>query len=303
MDSNARTRSVRYVFISILALMAVLVGVAGDKFLPITVEDDPVVNTSTTPDPAKTSKPKPKVTTDPLAADPAPPLLDAGDLRTVSSVINKQKATADALIARWWAENGNGTSDEGFVSWAAAQLPPEPNTIQRQGEQATVKQLGGSRDPAGDKAAEWLNEHGCEDVWMSFTSQQVALRSTTDDEAKTDEVKTVLKLASKVASAAQDRTGSPAASQPKPCSGATKPARSDCSCSYPSTQATMSAAARAYLSKLSPYRADQYSWMERQVDLAALYAGLELPSDIGSGALLGELVGQYVLVTRGHAKP
>ena len=43
--------------------------------------------------------------------------------------------------------------------------------------------------------------------------------------------------------------------------------------------------------------------MERQVDLAALYAGLELPSDIGSGALLGELVGQYVLVTRGHAKP
>ena len=43
--------------------------------------------------------------------------------------------------------------------------------------------------------------------------------------------------------------------------------------------------------------------MEKQVDLAALYAGLELPSDIGSGALLGNLVGQYVLVTRGHAKP
>ncbi len=113
----------------------------------------------------------------------------------------------------------------------------------------------------------------------------------------------MLKLASDVASAAQDRSGSPAASQPKPCSGATKPARSDCSCNYPSTQATMSAAARTYLGKLSPYRYDQYAWMEKQVDLAALYAGLELPSDVGAGALLGNLVGEYVLVTRGHAKP
>ena len=138
---------------------------------------------------------------------------------------------------------------------------------------------------------------------MSFTKQQVALRSTTDDEADDKEMSTVLKLASEVASAAQDRTGSPAASQPKPCDGAKKPARSDCSCSYPSTQATMSSAARTYLSKLSPYRDEQYSWMEKQVDLAALYAGLELPSDVGSGALLGDLVGQYVLVTRGHAKP
>ena len=238
-----------------------------------------------------------------MASDPAPPLLDAGDLRTVSGVISDQKKPANALIKRWWAQNGTGAADEGFVSWAAAQLPAEPTTIQRQDEQTTVKQLKASRDPAGNKAADWLNEHGCQDVWMSFTAQQLSLRSTTDDEPSNKEIKTVLKLASDVASAAQDRAGSPAASQPKPCSGATKPARSDCSCSYPSTQATMSAAARTYLGELSPYRADQYAWMEKQVDLAALYAGLELPSDVGSGALLGDLVGQYVLVTRGHAKP
>ena len=303
MDSNARSRSARYVFISILALLAMLVGFTGDRFLPITVDQAPAAGTSPTPEPSASAKPKAQATTDPIASDPAPPLLDAGDLRTVTPVINDQKKPANTLIKRWFAENGTGTADEGFVSWAAAQLPPEPNTIQRQNEQTTVKQLRASRDAAGDKAADWLNEHGCQNVWMSLTAQQVALRSTTDDEAKDAEIKTVLKLASDVASAAQDRTGSPAASQPKPCSGATKPARSDCSCSYPSTQATMSAAARQYLSKLSPYRADQYSWMEKQVDLAALYAGLELPSDIGSGTLLGNLVGQYVLVTRGHAKP
>jgi head-tail adaptor len=303
MDSTARSRSARYVFIAILALLAMLVGFTGDKILPITVDDDPVVNTATTPAPTKSSKPEPKATKDPLASDPAPPLLDAGDLRTVGTVIDGQKAPSNKLIKRWWSENGTGKADEGFVSWAAAQLPAEPTTIQRQTEKATVKQLKSSRDPAGNRAAEWLNNHGCEDVWASFTAQQLSLRSTTDDEPSDSEIKTVLKLASEVASAAQDRTGSPAASQPKPCSGATKPARSDCSCNYPSTQATMSAAARTYLGKLSPYRFDQYAWMEQQVDLAAVYAGLELPSDVGSGALLGDLVGQYVLVTRGHAKP
>ena len=303
MDPNARSRSARYAFISILAMLAMLVGFTGDKFLPITVDQDPVAGTTPTPDPAESATPKPKAMQDPIAADPAPPLLDAGDLKTVGSVISAQDAPAKALIKRWWAENGTGRADKGFVSWAAAQLPPEPTIVQRQTEQATVKQIEESRDPAGNKAADWLNEHGCQDIWMSFTAQQVALRSTTDDEAKDAEIKTVLELASDVASAAQDRTGSPASSQPKPCSGATKPARSDCSCSYPSAQATMSAAARQYLSKLSPYRADQYGWMEKQVDLASLYAGLELPSDIGSGALLGNLVGQYVLVTRGHAKP
>ena len=303
MDSTARSRSARYVFIAILALLAMLVGFTGDKILPITIDEGPVVNTATTPAPTKTSKPAPKTSKDPLVSDPAPPLLDAGDLRTVGTVIDAQKAPANKLIARWWSENGTGKADEGFVSWAAAQLPAEPTTIQRQSEQVTVKQLKSSRDPAGNRAAAWLNKHGCEDIWTSFTSQQLSLRSKTDDEPSDTEIKTVLTLASEVASAAQDRSGSPAASQAKPCSGATKPARDDCSCNYPSTQSAMSAAARTYLGKLSPYRFDQYAWMEQQVDLAAVYAGLELPSDVGAGALLGDLVGRYVLVTRGHAKP
>jgi len=302
MDSDARTRSVRYVFIAILALIAMAIGFTGDKYLPITVQEDPV-NTSTTPAPTASAKPSAQASKNPITSDPAPPLLDAGDLRTVSGVIADQRKPANVLIKRWWAENGTGTADEGFVSWAAAQLPAEPTTIQRQTEQTTVKQLRASRDPAGDKAADWLNQHGCQDVWASFTAQQLSLRSNSDDEPSDKEIKTVLKLASDVASAAQDRSGSPAASQPKPCSEATKPARDDCSCNYPSTQATMSAAARRYLGELSPYRYDQYTWMEQQVDLAALYAGLELPSDVGSGTLLGDLVGQYVLVTRGHQKP
>jgi hypothetical protein len=303
MDPTARSRSIRYVFIAFLAMAAMVVGFTGDKFLPITVDQDPVVKTASTPTPAKSSKPKTTATKNPIASDPAPPLLDAGDLRQVSKVVDQQKARAAKLIKRWWSENGTRTSDDGFVSWAAAQLPDEPTTFQRQGEISTVKKLKAGSDPAGNRAASWLNKHGCKDVWTSFTTEQYSLRSTTDDKPSDEEIATILKLANDVASSAQDRSGSPAASQPEPCAPATKPARSDCSCSYPSTQATMSAAARTYLGKLSPYRFDQYAWMESQVDLAALYAGLELPSDVGAGALLGDLVGQYVLVTRGHAQP
>jgi uncharacterized membrane protein len=301
MASTAQTRSVRYVFISILALLAMLIGFTGDKILPITVDEDPVRTTAGKPEP--TPKESPKPTEDPLKSDPAPPLLESGDLRTVSGVIGAQEKRANRLMKRWFADNGTSKADSGFVSWAAAQLPAEPTTIQRQAEQKTVKDLAASGSAAGNRAADWLNEHGCEDVWMSFTSQQLALRSSSDAQPSTDEISTVLKLAAEVASAAQDRNGSPAASQDEPCSGASKPARSDCECNYPSTQGTMSAAARSYLGGLSPYRYDQYAWMEQQVGTAALYAELELPSDIGSGALLGDLVGQYVLVTRGHAKP
>ena len=303
MASTAQTRSVRYAFIAILALLAMLIGFTGDKILPITVDEDPVRNTATTPAPTKSPKDSPEPTQDPLASDPAPPLLGAGDLRVVGGVIGDQQKPADRLMKRWFADNGTGKSDSGFVSWAVAQLPAEPTTIQRGTEQKTVKNLSSGSDAAGNRAADWLNEHGCEDVWLSFTTQQLALRSTSDAQPSVEEVKTVLKLAAEVASGAQDRNGSPAASQDEPCSGADKPARSDCECNYPSTQGTMAAAARSYLGGLSSYRYDQYAWMEQQVGLAALYAGLELPSDVGAGALLGDLVGQYVLVTRGHAKP
>ncbi len=301
MESTGRSRSARFVFIGIVAVLIALVGFTGDRFLPITVDEDPTLNTATTPSPDASSDPAPKATKDPLASDPAPPLLDAGSLKVVKPVIDQQRKAGDQLIQRWFTDNGTGKADEGFVSWAAAQLPPEPDTFTRQSEQTTRKGIQDS--PAGDKAAAWLNKHGCENVWNSFTSQQLALRSTTDDEPSSAEMKAVLGLAAKVASAAQDRSGSPAASQPDPCTETSKPARSDCDCSYPSAQATMSAAARAYLGEISPYRYDTYRWMEAQVGLASVYADLELPSDIGSGTLLGQLVGRYVLVTRGHSKP
>ena len=65
----------------------------------------------------------------------------------------------------------------------------------------------------------------------------------------------------------------------------------------------MAAAARTYLAAFNPEANDRYAWMEQQVDLATVYQGLELPSDVKAGAYLGYLTGRYFLATRGYPPP
>ena len=65
----------------------------------------------------------------------------------------------------------------------------------------------------------------------------------------------------------------------------------------------MSAAARTYLAALEPRASRQYAWMERQVDLAQIYQGSELPGDTEAGAYIGYLVGRYFVASRGYPGP
>jgi hypothetical protein len=65
----------------------------------------------------------------------------------------------------------------------------------------------------------------------------------------------------------------------------------------------MSAAARTYLAALEPMASRQYAWMERQVDLAPIYQGGEIPGDTEAGAYVGYLVGRYFLASRGYPEP
>ena len=43
--------------------------------------------------------------------------------------------------------------------------------------------------------------------------------------------------------------------------------------------------------------------MERQVDLAQVYQGSELPGDTEAGAYIGYLVGRYFVASRGYPEP
>jgi hypothetical protein len=49
-----------------------------------------------------------------------------------------------------------------------------------------------------------------------------------------------------------------------------------------------------------PRRADDYRWTEDEIAYSRVYMAGHVPSDITGGALLGDMIGEYFLVTRGH---
>jgi hypothetical protein len=71
-----------------------------------------------------------------------------------------------------------------------------------------------------------------------------------------------------------------------------------CPCSYPAGADASSAAARTFLSYLYPGQADVYRHMNEEFDYAQMYLGFRLPSDVQAGTLLGDMLGEYFLVTR-----
>jgi membrane-associated phospholipid phosphatase len=71
-----------------------------------------------------------------------------------------------------------------------------------------------------------------------------------------------------------------------------------CPCSYPSRHAAAGAAARTFLVAVDPHREGDYRWTESEIDYSRLYMAGHVISDITGGALLGDLIGQYVVGTR-----
>ena len=52
-----------------------------------------------------------------------------------------------------------------------------------------------------------------------------------------------------------------------------------------------------------PVRGAEYQAMEAQIDYSRVYMAGHFPGDIRGGALLGDLIGDYFLVTRNGVKP
>ncbi len=73
----------------------------------------------------------------------------------------------------------------------------------------------------------------------------------------------------------------------------------ECVCSFPSSHAADSAAARTFLAGLRTAPGLLRRW-EAEIDYSRLYVAGHIPSDIRAGALLGDMIGEYFLVTRGH---
>jgi hypothetical protein len=293
----------RFAVAAILGIVAIVVGLTGSHYLPTTAE----------PKAAHTSKPKPtpspKVTAaaDPLpTTEPAPPLLDKSDIAPVATLVSSQQDQTATLLKTWWSTHGTDVDDDAFVTWAAQQIPAPPTSFVRSQELSDLATRIGSRSSADLKAARWLDRHADADGWELLRKQQAALNAAGDDAPTTTELRAAVDLATRVAKLGSERLRQPA---PYVVNAALRDnqkaatSTTACPCSYPSQIVARSAAARRYLGDLSTHRRSEYVWFEAQVDTSQLLRGQAARSDIAASAFIGDLVGRYVLVTRGHAKP
>jgi hypothetical protein len=288
MAARGRTRSlVIYGLIVVAAVVATLFGTSNGHIFGITP-------TPKAPVPATTPL-------NPVDAQPAPELFKDTDLLPVSSQLTSPYRRAETNIKRFYADQptGRAADDAAFIAWASRQVAIQPSVGARRFENAEVLDL--PLTAMRQLAARWLNVHGCRDVWASYVLEQKRFHAADDPVARNSELASVLGLAARTAARTQSRFNDEAGPAPAPCAPRPAPAPEDCGCSFPSTTAAISAAARLYLSAMQPAAAAQYRWMEKQVDLAPVYQGYELPSDIEAGSYLGYLVGRYFLASRGYA--
>lgn len=291
MEPRAGLRNVVvYSVLLVVAIAAALFGTSNGRIFGVTPIDRAAPTASPTP-------------ANPVDAQPAPTLFKATDVVPISSLLTRQYGRAALSIDDFYADQpaGGAVDDAAFSRWAARQLPPAPSAGGRAAERFLRADM--SRSEKRDLAARWLSLHGCRDVWTSYALEQQRFQAADDQVASETELDAVLGLAARTAAAAQEQAaaeGAPPAAEP---CAPRAPRPTACGCSFPSSAAVMSAAARTYLAGLEPRASGQYAWMERQVGLAQVYLGRELPSDVEAGGYLGYLVGRYFLASRGYPEP
>jgi hypothetical protein len=201
----------------------------------------------------------------------------------------------------WWDRHGSTADDAAFVTWVESALPGPPSASARAAEVRQVQAIAPTRTEEGVAAATWLESYGKKDVWkLAAHDQAEMLPSGTGTTLKAD-VDDALKMAKQVADdlGAKYQQSAPYVLDPSLRPDHTVTAGQVCPCSYPSRHAAAGAAAATYLTQRSPHRAGQYRWMLDEIAWSRIYMAGHVPSDITAGALLGDMIGEYLLVTRG----
>ena len=296
-DHETRPRSLRpsrrsnrrFAIVGVLAVLAILVGLVGPSAWA------KVTGTSAA---SSTSSAK-----DRIAANPPPDLFPSSAVTATASDVAAQHQQAARMIRTWAATTRDEHRRQGVRRLAGEALPGPPASLAS--EMPTVVALEKSRTPAGTKAATWLESYGKKDIWKLYAhDQKEVLDSSTGKDRKAEE-KAVLKMSKQVADALGARFGSsaPYVRMPalRPDHTVTKGQK--CPCSYPSRHATAAAASRTVLGTLMPDRGDQYRAMEAQIDYSRVYMAGHFPGDIRGGAVLGDVIGDYFLITRDGVEP
>ena len=210
----------------------------------------------------------------------------------------RSRQQACDLIHAWVAAHGTKTDDKAFVAWIEQVFPAPPAALAA--EMPVVVALDKTRTAAGIAAATWLEAYGKKDIWKLYVHDQKEVLDSVDrqgpqgrGEGSPEDVQAggrrpgrqVRLLCALCADAVlrTDHTVTPG---------------QKCPCSYPSRHAAAGAASRTVLGTLMPDRAAQYRATEAQIDYSRIYMAGHFPGDIRAGALLGDVIGDYFLITR-----
>jgi PAP2 superfamily len=282
-----RTQNRRFIAVAVLAVAAILAGLFGPTAWA-KVTGTNAANTS-----AK----------DRIAAHPPPPLFTTAQVSHTATDVAAQHSRASALVSSWVATHGTRTDDKAFVTWLEQVFPAPPASLAS--EMPVVVALDKTRTDAGIAAATWLETYGKKDIWKLYAhDQKELLASSTGKERKAEE-KAVLKMSKQIADDLGTRYGSaaPYVRMPALRKDHTVTTGQKCPCSYPSRHAAAAAASRTVLGTLMPERDGQYRATEAQIDYSRVYMAGHFPGDIRAGALLGDVIGEYFLITRNGIDP
>lgn len=274
----------RFVVVAILAVLAVVVGALGPwAYATITG--------------GASAK-------DRIAADPPPRLFPDGTIAPLGAQIDSQSSIARKLMATWWSGHGTRPHDAAFAGWLQRSLPGPPRPSARAAELRQVQALAPTRTTAGVAAATWLETYGKKDVWKLYAHDQAEVVPASVGDRRKQQLKDMLTLSKTVADALGVRyqQSAPYVLDPSLRKDHTVTPGQVCPCSYPSRHAAAGAAARVFLSHFEPHMDAQYRWMEDEIAYSRVYMAGHVPSDIRGGALLGNMIGEYFLVTREHQR-
>jgi membrane-associated phospholipid phosphatase len=274
----------RFVVVAVLAALAVLVGAIGPSAY------DALVGSS----------PKQRI-----AAEPPPSLFPDAVVAPLGARVDAQGTRAHRLMAGWWGTDGTRRNDAGFIAWAERTLPGPPAAAARAAELRAVQKLAPTRTAGGVAAAGWLEKFGKKDIWKLYAHDQAEVVRSSIGDARKSDLKAMLSMSKKIADAlgARYQQSAPYVLDPSLRPDHTVTKGQVCPCSYPSRHAAASAASRTYLSGFARHMDAEYRWMQDEVDYSRVYMAGHVPSDITGGTLLGDMIGEYFLVTRGHRQP
>lgn len=242
---------------------------------------------------------------DRIAADPPPTLFTSAETSRVDTLVDPQASVAHRMMQTWWSQHGQRRNDAAFVAWVERTFPGPPTAADRRREMTEVERLDRWRTPAGVRAASWLETYGKKDIWKLYEHDQSELLPTKAGDARKQDVKDLLTMSKTIADTlgARFQQSAPYVLEPRLRTDHTVTAGQVCPCSYPSRHASASAASRTYLGQLDSARTADYRATEDQVDYSRIYMAGHVASDISGGALLGDLIGEYVLATRQGVAP